>query len=161
MIGMIRKNDSSTFLRKWGKTITPKSNWHISVNSIYTNKRTTPKRTQMKINLGRKYIDNWGYRSIGVHYMDGTDRYQKREKSMYEIYKEISTKLRKRGYPNTPWYNEKISFRNEKVLRKALPLLQNLCNKNGVEYHIEEKYVKHFPEVRLEKVKTIYTFPFL
>lgn len=159
---MIRKNDSETYLYKWGKTITPKLNWHISKNSIYTNKRIKNGKSQLQINLGKMYQDNWGNRSIGVHYTDNTNKYQRHVIRKYKAIKEMQKILKKRGITTTIWsIPEKMQFKSSEDIKKNYKLIKNLANKFGYEIIINWEYIDDFPALYLEKKNDVYYYPYL
>lgn len=159
---MIRKNDSITYIGQWKKTIVPKINWHISRNSVY-NYANSRKRNNKSIikNTKSLNVDNWGYRSIGVHYTDGTSRYQKVKVSDSMVLRELHKKIRRLKNIFTVKWPDKLTFKTESELRECYGLIDNICKKYGREPVVLWKYAKHFPEIRLKKVRDTYYYPYL
>ena len=139
---MIRKNDAS--LRKG--TITEKLNWHISSKSVYGRSRRGLQR------------GCWP-RTIGLHYTDGTNKYEKRLVGEYEVLKEINRVTKKqRNISGTLW-TDKITYYSYKDFKSIVNMAQNIAKKYGFEL-IREKNEAHFPWVRITRVRNHYVYPY-
>lgn len=140
---MIRKNDSCA--ETWKKTITPKANWHISKHSIYNYEK-------------RK--GNWGRRGIGVHYADGTNRYQKHLISEYSVLDKIQKIINKQKSIFGVLWPDKIVYKSYKDFKEIIHMAKNIANKYGFKL-IRSDYEEHFPYVRIERVRDYYVYPYL
>lgn len=159
---MIRKNDSQSYIGKWNKTIVPKINWHISINAVY-NYRATEKGREKKMikNTKRLNRSNWGNRMIGVHYTDHTSRYKKRLVSEYDALKELQYQLKKRGIGSVFWSFPRLNLDSADDIKNNYKLIKNVLNKYGFEPVINWEYIGHFAHIHAERVRDVYTYPFL
>ena len=150
---MIRKNDSISYIGKWGRTITTKLNWHISEKSVYARNRKT-KRGMIKVERG-----NWP-RTIGIHYRDGTDRYQKQLISEYQVLKKIQRVIRKQKDIYGVTWPDKITFQSYNDFLNIISMAENIARKYGFKV-IRSKHEEHFPWVEIERIHNHYIYPYL
>lgn len=151
---MIRKNDSLIYIGKWGKTITPKINWHISRHSVYNHERK--RKNMIKVNKG-----NWGRNGIGIHYQDGTNRYEKRLISEYEVLKKIQKVIKKQKNISGVVWSDKIVYKSYENFKKIIHMAENIAHKYGFKLQRNEEYEEYFPYIILKRETNKYIYPYL
>lgn len=149
---MIRKNDSSA--DKWRKTITPKVNWRIGKNSLYRYKKQN--RTDKMIRQAR---GNWP-RDIGIHYMDGTNKYHREIISEHRVLKEINRIAKKHLNVKGVMWPDKIVMGSYDKFKTIIHLAENIANKYGFKL-VRSEYEESFPWIKIERVHNYYIYPFL
>ena len=155
---MIRKNDSITYIGKWGKTITPKINWHLSRRAVpnYENERKRVKSLMHKTSKKR-----WGTNKIGIK--RNFNLYMSVIATEYDALKKIKRMIKRNFDKNGTLWSNKITY-NHNIKEEEWKRMKKLANDVGKKYGFvlkdNEEYEKYFKWIELTKIRDVKIYPY-